>query len=191
MANNQNPTMGAPMGAGRALGLSNQFFQGPGNPLAPQGQVWRGPPPGQAPIAQPTGQISPAGMQGLQNWASQLGAQPKDPNAPQTPASSTPLFQGQLQGARPTGPMPSMTAAPPAPGQQSPLGAPGQGAGGGKGGAGQGMTPQMQQQIARLPGGPGAGAPRRLQPGAPGAGPGGQKAPGMQRQIAQLPGAPR
>ena len=29
MANNQNPTMGAPMGAGRSLNLPNQFFKGP------------------------------------------------------------------------------------------------------------------------------------------------------------------
>ena len=194
MAQNQNPMMGAPMGAGRSLGLPNQFFQGPaaarGNLAqlggALQGQMAGGAPPQMPGITQ--GPASLGGMQTMGNLGAQLGAAGGQP--PQTLAN----LQGQLGAA----------------------GAPGQGAGGGKGpgGGARGMAPGMQQQIAGLQGGPaqqqltglyggprpgtpgappaapGAVRPLPRRPGAPGVGPGGQKAPGMQKQIAGLPGGP-
>jgi len=160
------------MGAGRALGLSNQFFQGPqaGGAMAPQGQVM-----------QPLSPAQQAAMTAFQGSPAQqmAAANARNPNFMANAASAM---------GRP--------------------GAPGQGPGGQKAGGGAGMPPQMQQQIAGLPGGPSAAAPGApppgppggppqgvmslgRRPGAPAAGPGGQKAPGMQKQIAQLPGGPR
>ena len=152
MANNQNPTMGqplgnVPMGAGRGLGLANQFFQGPGGVAGQQ---------------QP---LPPAAMANLQ--AQLAGMRGQNP-------------QGWAQGS--AGPsMDALLGAGGAPGlgqQQAKLGqmaagAPGQGPGGQKAGGGAGMPPQMQQQIARLPGGPRPGAPRR-----PPAARGAQRRPG-------------
>jgi len=182
MANNQNPTMGAPMGAGRSLGLPNQFFQGPGG-LAGQQQP-----------------LPPAAMANLQ--AQLAGMRAQNPNAALPPMPQMGITQGPASLGTALGNMgaggpqgwaqgsagPSMgglLGAGQAPGlgqQQAKLGqmaagqmaggAPGQGPGGQKAGGGAGMSPQMQQQIARLPGGPPAavGPARRPRPG-PGARP--------------------
>jgi len=194
MAQNQNPMMGqpmgpVPMGAGRGLGLPNQFFQGP---------------------------QTPAQVQAMQNFGAGRPQMPQMGGGPQGwaqgsagPSMDQLLGGGMAPALGPQGKLGQMAAG------QMAGGAPGQGPGGGKGaGAGaQGMAPQMQKQIAALQGGPGAmttglyrgprpgapGAPpgmlgggmRPRRPGAPGAGPGGQKPRGMQQQMAQLPGGPR
>jgi hypothetical protein len=185
MANNQNPMLGqpmrAPMGAGRNLGLPNQFFQAPSAWGAGVPQPMAGPGPG-GPM-QAMGAGVPQGPEG--GWAQ---------------GSAGPSMDALLGGVG----TPKNLNAPAANfaslGRVPPAGAPAQGAGGAKG---QGMAPGMQQQIARLPGAPPlGGAPPQAPPGLlgparqmgrgrPALGAGGQKAPGMQRQIAQLPGAPR
>ena len=171
------------MGAGRALGLPNQFFQGP----AAQGQTIQ-------PLS-PQQQAAMAAFQG--SPAQQMAAQ----NARNPNLMANALQQmggggaqpGGLGGAQALQNMGAVNQGPGTPGAgQMVGGAPGQGPGGQKAGRASGMAPGMQQQIAGLQGGPPPAAPGAPPPaaGAPGAGPGGQKAPGMQRQIAQLPGGP-
>jgi len=144
------------------------------SPLAQQGQVWRGPPPGQA---IPQGPMSLGGAIGPYQGPSAMnlgnfGSPGSSTGVAQTPNNAQ--LVDQLRAQMGTGkPMPQMplatglgTPSPPAGGGtlstlRPPTGAPGTGPGGGKGagGAAPGMTPQMKQQVGQLPGGPPPGAP--------------------------------